>query len=235
MKPIKFESEVREVKQLSPSVKSFLLTIPDQFSFEPGQFVTLFVNIGNTIERRSYSIASSVGQKGFIEVCVDSVEHGRVSPHVHAFQKGQKVTVQGPLGVFILKPDAKEKENVFIATGTGITPFVSMIPYLLEQTKKKVILLAGYKHEDEILYDDIFRSLTKKYNNFEYHTIISRPKNSTYIRETGYVQALLEKRVPVDFAGDFYLCGLFNMIKDVGKLLVERKINKERIIFERYD
>ncbi len=235
IKPIKFESEILDIKSLTPTVKSFVLSVPDEFSFEPGQFVTIFIKTPmGTIERRSYSIANSVHQKGRIELCIDKVENGRVSPLLHDMHIGTKFNAQGPLGVFILEENAKNKDNIFIATGSGITPFVSMIPYLLQQTDKKVILLDGYKHENEVLYKNVFDSLKKKYKNFEHHTIISRPSEN-HKGNTGRVQQLIEKHVPSDFSGDFYLCGLFEMIKDVGQLLAKRNVVSKRIIFERYD
>jgi ferredoxin-NADP reductase len=234
MSVLKFQSEIVKIMQLSPTVKSFDLSVPPEFTFEPGQFVTIIVaHHDGKKERRSYSIASVKGNA--IEICINKVENGRISPLFHDFKIGQKLTIQGPLGVFVLKKEADEKDNVFIATGTGITPFVPMITALLEKTKKKVILLAGYKHEDEVLYDDIFRGLQSGYRNFEYHVIISRPKNPVYRGDKGRVQFLIEKYVSHKFLGDFYLCGLFEMIKDVGQLLVQKGTTKERIIFERYD
>ena len=233
IKPIKFDSEVLDIKSIASDVKIFRFLAPDEFLFEPGQFVTLIVNVNGTFERRSYSISNH--GKGFIETCVDKVENGRVSPYLHALKKKEKLTIQGPLGVFVLKKDAIEKENCFVATGTGITPFVAMIPYLLSKTKKKVFLLAGFKHEDEVLYDEFFRGLKSKYSNFDYHFIISRPKRDDYKGSIGRVQQLIEEHITLNFSGDFYLCGLFKMIKDVGQLLTQRNINKERIVFERYD
>ncbi len=232
IRPVKFESEILDIRAIAPDVKIFRFSTPDEFIFEPGQFVTLIVNVNGSFERRSYSISND--GKGFIESCIDKVDNGRVSPILHESKKGNKLTIQGPLGVFVLKKDSFDKENVFIATGTGITPFVSMIPHLLSKTDKKVILLAGYKHEDEILYNDFFSNLKNKYNNFEYHSTISRPKGN-HEGNTGRVQQLIEKYISKDFKGDFYLCGLFDMIKDVGQLLTSKGITKERIIFERYD
>lgn len=227
-KVMKFESEVLESKQVSPGVMIFRFSKPIDFSFEPGQYVSVIISINGAIERRSYSISGMTDE--YIETAVDKVEHGRVSPWIHELKKGDKVTIQGPLGVFVLKNDAVEKENVFIATGTGITPFISMISALLSKTKKKVMLLAGYRHEEDVLFAEELKAL-QKYPNFSYHVILSQPNHG----EKGYVQDLLEKYVSDDFSGDFYLCGLFNMIKDVGQLLTKKNIPKERIIFERYD
>jgi ferredoxin-NADP reductase len=233
IKPIKFESEVIEVSSLTPTVKSIFLSVPSEFIFEPGQYVNIIVTMPDGhIERRSYSIASA--SKGVVEICVDKVENGRVSPMLHELKKGHRIQVQGPLGVFVLKNNSKEKDNIFVAVGTGITPFVAMIPYLLQQTKKKVILIDGYRHENEVLYKDVFSLLEKKHLNFKHYTVISKPSES-HKGDKGHVQQLIEKHIPHDFEGDFYLCGLFNMIKEVGMLLTGRKVNKDRIIFERYD
>ena len=57
-KVLKFETEVLEVKQVTPNVKILRLSAPGEFSFEPGQFVTLLVNADGSIQRRSYSISS---------------------------------------------------------------------------------------------------------------------------------------------------------------------------------
>jgi len=101
--------------------------------------------------------------------------------------------------------------------------FRSMIPVILE-AGKNVTLLAGYR--EDILYDSEFRALSEKYPNFQYYTILSS--------EGGYVQDLLDK-VPEDFSGDYFICGLIKMIKDIGKKLSENGVEGSRIKFERYD
>ena len=223
MKPIRFEAEVLEIKNLSATVKSFRLTAPDEFDYEPGQFVTVLIRDS---ERRSYSITGC--EKGWFEIALNKVPNGVGSTHFHSLKVGDNVKLIGPLGTFMLKDDTQSA--VFVSTGTGITPYVCMIPKLLQKTDKKVYLIAGFKTEDEILYRDFFTHLQEKYPHFEYHTITSREGKQ------GRVQDLLKKLIPEDFEGDYYLCGLWEMIKDVGQILSsERKVLKERIIFERYD
>jgi len=232
MRPIKFESEVTDVRQISPEVRSLKFSIPKEFEFNAGQFVSVIVDMNGEEQRRPYSVCSK--DENSIEICLDLIKNGRVSPHIYNMKKGDKATIQGPMGTFLLKDNANEKENIFISTGTGIAPFVSMIKSLLEKTDKKVTLLAGYKFEKNILYDDYFKKLKEKHPNFEYRIAVSRDED--FRGDKGRVQILLEKYVPSEFSGDFYLCGIFNMIKDTGIILTtERKVLKDRIIFERYD
>ena len=233
LKITKFESEILEVNQETPSVKTIRFSVPEEFEFNPGQFVAFILDTDGKEERRFYSIAKH--GKGYIEAAINKVKNGRVSPIIHNWKKEDKVKIHGPLGMFVLKKDAFEKENIFIATGTGVAPFAAMIPKLLSGTDKKVILLAGYKHENEIIYDKFFSDLNKNNKNFEYHAVISRPENPQYKGSIGRVQSLIENHLPHNFAGDVYLCGLYEMIKDVEQMLIQKGIAKERIIFERYD
>ncbi|MEK6886355.1 MAG: FAD-dependent oxidoreductase [Nanoarchaeota archaeon] len=233
IKPIRFVSEVINVLNITPEAKIFRFSVPKEFLFEPGQFITLLIDINETVERRSYSIAEH--GDGFIELCINKVKNGKVSTFLHELKNGHKLTAQGPLGLFTIKNNSEKKENVFIATGTGIAPFVSMIPSLLKKINKKVILLSGHKYEDEILYDSFFRELQKKYKNFEYHTIVSRPRSEKFDGEKGRVQILIEKHIQPNFAGNVYLCGLSDMINDVEQILLSKGIKKENIIFEKYN
>ncbi|HME87049.1 MAG TPA: FAD-dependent oxidoreductase [Candidatus Nanoarchaeia archaeon] len=227
----KISSPVSEIIEETPTVRSFLFPMPPEFSFEPGQYVNILAEIDGKITRRSYSIARKVDHA--IEITLNLVQNGLMSKHLHSMKLGDIVQITGPLGVFVLKKDSAQKDNTFIATGTGVTPFVAMIEKLLSETRKNVTLFAGYKHEEEILFDDFFKELQKKHKNFNYHVAVSR---DTDFKGEKHVQELMEKYLPSDFSGDVYLCGLFDMIKDVGlKLTKEWKLPKEKIIFERYD
>ncbi len=228
----KFEAKILSIEQVTPTVKTLRITAPVGFTYEPGQYLSLIVDVCGKPERRSYSIVQ--GGEEWVEICLSEVENGRVSPVLHSMKVDSKLTAQGPLGVFVLKPNAHEKENIFVATGTGVVPFVPMIRTLLQKTEENITLFVGYKNQTELLYDSVFKELEREYENFEYCIVLSR--DDTYNGEKGHVQNLLEKYIPKDFEGDFYICGLFDMIKDVGQMLTKDwKASKERIIFERYD
>jgi len=72
------------------------------------------------------------------------------------------------------------------------------------------------------------------HENFEYHNILSRPINKDY-PFIGHVQDFLEKIVPKDFKGDFYICGLKEMVEGVKEKLLKMGISRDQIFFERYD
>jgi len=228
-----WESEIEEVKQLTPTCKHIRLTLPEGKVFIPGQFVSvIFEHEGKTL-RRPYSIASSPKLKESIE-CIIKIVEGPGSQMIESWKPGDKANLIGPMGPFTLKD--LDRTLCFISTGTGIGPFRSMINDLLENGHEgKIILIAGYRSEEDVLYTDEFMELAKNHNNFEYQETLSQPINPSYKGEKGYVQEIVERNIPKDFKGDFYLCGLFKMIKETATLLAARNMPQNNIYFERYD
>ena len=169
MKPIKFQSELLQVIDLTPTVKHFKFSCPKDFSFIPGQFLTAILSNGQLTIRRSYSLASST-DKDYIELCIKKVDKGPATNILFNLNTGDKIDFMGPLGMFVVKN--KDKKIVLISTGTGIGPFRSIIH---DNPNSKIMLLTGYRSEDEVLYDDELNKLRN--NHFEYHYCISQPIN----------------------------------------------------------
>ncbi|MBS3106200.1 hypothetical protein J4419_00880 [Candidatus Woesearchaeota archaeon] len=185
-----------------------------------------------------------------IQTLTPSVKHYTLlAPSEFSFKPGQFVvlSVPNPSGKLVKRsysvasaPKTGEaftikderKPIVLVGTGTGVAPFRSMVADVLSRGfGKKILLLCGYRFEDEILYDREFSHLAKLHGNFDYHPVVSRPRPG-YKGEIGRVQQLIEAHAK-DMNADFYLCGLTEMIEDVKKLLEAK--GAKRIFFERYD
>ena len=228
-----FNSEILEIKNLDGNVKILKLSVPENFSFRAGQYVSISIPFQGKKLRRPYSIASAPGKKGFIELCIKIVD-GVASNYVKTLFEGDKIELFGPAGKFIIFGDSLQRDIVFVAVGTGITPFVSMIPDLLEKKfKNKIILIKGFRHEENILYDEELKNLKRKHKNFEFHNILSQPKTSNF-KNKGYVQDFLGKFIPKENS-DIYICGLSPMINSVKEKAIELGIPNNRIFFEKYD
>lgn len=229
-----FNSKVLEIKNLPGEVKILQLSVPDNFSFRAGQYVSISVPIDGKKLRRPYSIASSPSKKKSIELCIKIV-NGLASNYVKTLSEGDEIELFGPAGKFILFGDSLQRDIVFVAVGTGITPFISMINQLLETGfKNKIILIKGFRHEENILYDKELEKLKEKHKNFEFHNVLSRPKNLNF-KNKGYVQDFLEKFIPNKKNSDIYICGLSPMINSVKEKALDLKIPENRIFFEKYD
>lgn len=92
--------------------------------FQPGQHVS--VGLAGDLNLREYSIYSA-SQDPWIEIIVKEVESGYVSPRLCALKPGDKVYVEGPFGFFTLDKVKKQAPLLMIASGTGISPFRSMV------------------------------------------------------------------------------------------------------------
>ena len=230
-----FNSRILEIKNLEGNVKILKLSVPEDFSFRAGQYVSISVPLDGKKLRRPYSIASPPKRDGVIELCIKLIENGPASEYVKTLSEGDEIELFGPAGKFIIFRDSLQKDIVFVAVGTGITPFASMIPNLLENGfKNKIILIKGFRHEENILYDNELEILKRKHKNFEFHNILSQPKNSKF-ENKGYVQDFLGKYISNISKSDIYICGLSPMINSVKEKAIEMGVPENRIFFEKYD
>lgn len=226
-KILKFKSKVLNIENLTQNVKHLTLSIPNEFDFYPGQFISIILNFKDRIIKRPYSIASKPN-KNFIDVCIKIVEGGLASPLIDSLKVDEEIELLGPMGDFIVKDHSKD--IILISTGTGIGPFRSMIYNLLENNfKNKITLITGYKYEEDVLYENEFLEIEKKFQNFSYKRILSRSNKE----ENGYVQKLVEKNLNTQ--GHYYICGLKEMVNSVRELLEKLGIPKENVFFEKYD
>ena len=192
--------------------------------FIPGQWIRVFSENGE--KGRAYSIASMPGD--CIEICVKRIENGNMSNYICNLKENDKIQIAGPYGMFTIKN--KETDMVFVATGTGITPFISMISDITSSNfNKKIYVIFGAKTEKDILYKELLEDLHEK-GKINFIPVLSREK---WDMEKGYVQDVLKKK---NFENcDYYICGIGEMVLDCLKILEQKKIPKERIYKERYN
>jgi len=229
-----FSSRVLNTDYLTRNVKSLKLSVPEDFDFKAGQYLSLSVirDDGKKI-RKPLSISNppKAGNK-FIEFCIKIIPDGLASDFVKTLKKGDEVELFGPAGKFIVNDFTKDL--VFIAGGVGIAPFMSIIPDLLDKGfEKRMILLKSVRSEKDNLYNYELERLSEKYFNFKFYNIFSHPIDNELNK--GYIQDFLERYIPKDFKGNFYICGLKNMIDDLKEKLIFRGFKEEQILNEKFD
>jgi ferredoxin-NADP reductase len=224
---------------LTDFTKHLEFEVPEvsQFGFVAGQWLSAQEHKQDGEEiTRAYSIASPPNGSNRFAFCLNRVEEGFMSNFLCDLEPGAEVPFQGPFGNFILRPPMRE--TLFIATGTGIAPFRSMLHWVLaEQSRhqeRHLWLLYGSRTEKDIYYHDEFLKLAQDHTNFHYLPTLSRG-DTNWRGLRGYVQ----EHVP-DIVGDrtdthAYICGLKKMITANRDLLKGLGWDRKSIIFEAYD
>ncbi|MEN6604850.1 MAG: FAD-binding oxidoreductase [Bryobacteraceae bacterium] len=230
----RYHAKLIALRELAPEVRHFVFEVveKDRVDFTPGQFVSVTERIGGRDITRAYSIASPPDGKRF-ELCLNRVVDGLVSPHLFDLRPGDSVRVTEPLGYFV--PRRPLSDSVFIATGTGIAPFRSILHHVLQEgTDRRLTLLFGARYEARLLYHEEFERLASEHPNFQFVPTLSRPDDSWHGR-TGHVQVHLDEVLDGSRDLDVYICGLKAMVNDVRAELKRRGFDRKRIIYEKYD
>jgi ferredoxin-NADP reductase len=229
---------VRSV-DLSPQTKHLEFEVPavSRFGFVAGQWLSFKTNKPDDEEiTRAYSIASPPVENNRFSLCLNRVQDGFMSNFLCDMKKSEEISCQGPFGDFILRPPLRD--TVFIATGTGIAPFRSMLHWLLadpvRHQDKQLWLLFGNRTDKDIYYNQEFRDLAARHANFHYLPTLSRGA-AEWQGLRGYVQ----DHVPGIVAGrtdmHAYICGLDKMIKANRELLKGLGWDRKSILYEKYD
>jgi ferredoxin-NADP reductase len=207
-----------------------------EFGFVPGQWLSLKRTKPDGEElTRAYSIASPPDGERFA-LCLNRVQDGYMSNYLCDLELGAAISAQGPFGNFILRPPLRD--TVFIATGTGIAPYRSMLQWLFADPSrhqdKQFWLLFGSRTERDIYYHDEFLALAADHGNFHYLPTLSRADvNWKGLR--GYVQEHVPEIVKDRIDMHAYICGLDKMVSANRELLRGLAWDRKSILYEKYD
>lgn len=224
---------------VTPRVMKFTFAREDRIPFEytPGQFVTLHLPWQDMVLRRSYSIATPAQQAGrspAIEIAVTEVRGGRATDVLFNLRPGARIEATGPFGRFVLRDDPPSR-YLLVATGTGVSPYRSMLPALAERLAESgysARLLLGVRSLDELLFRVDFEQFADQQPGFVFAPSFSRDRVEGH--HHGYVQQQLA-RMPLDPGNDIvYLCGNPDMIDQAVAHLKAAGLDNPRIRREKY-
>ncbi len=202
--------------------------------FEPGMFIMisgLDAQTGKTYVARAFSVASDPAAQE-MELFVVKV-HDNHTTHFLESKSGDKYLIVGPHGQFRFKPET-DKKVVFIAGGTGLAPFMSMLRYINRlRTGTDVALLYSVKYPDEIIKKDELAGFESSIGAKIVITV-TRPDEGSdaapWDGEKGHVDANMIKRHIADYADRiFYVCGPLGFVKAVSEAISSLGVEKGRI------
>jgi ferredoxin-NADP reductase len=208
-----------------------------RFGFVAGQWLSFKTDMANGEEiTRAYSIASPPGDSNRFALCLNRVQDGYMSNFLCDMKEGDEIRCQGPFGDFILRPPLRD--TIFMATGTGIAPFRSMLHWLLADAsrhqEKQLTLIFGNRTEKDIYYHDEFQRLAAEHSSFHYLPTLSRG-DASWPGLRGYVQEHVSGVVQGRSDMHAYICGLDKMVKANRELLKGLGWDRKAVLYEKYD
>jgi ferredoxin-NADP reductase len=212
--------------------------------FEPGQYMTIGVFVDGRIVQRPYSVASTpsvAGETGY-EFYLRLVNGGTFTPLLWGLPEGHRMRMIGPKGKFLLEPD-DDRVHLFVSSGTGNAPFVSMMRDTLAAGRpRRAIFLNGVSHVRDLGY----RKLVEDWEaSWEYPVTfvptISRPADPSNVGWTGRTGRVESIVAPVfadlGLSPDStvaYLCGNPDMILSAEQTLLELGLPETAVKKELY-
>lgn len=213
---------------LTPDMLELRLHKPEGFTFKPGQFIQIQIpdQFGQAV-LRSYSLASHPSAD-YLALCVKIVPGGKGSTYFSQMSEGQQLSFRGPEGRFVVLPE-HSPTKVFVATGAGIAPIMSMLEdEIAKPSNERLHLLFGLRHDHDVFWTEHFERFSSISKVFTYRLSLSQP-SATWTGDRGRVTDHVSD---VPKTGNWYLCGSLPMVKDMRTILAQAGLPMKQIHFE---
>lgn len=253
----RFLVRIDEVPDVPPVPGAIPRRATDPLAARPGQYVTIGIEADGQLVQRPYSPASVDPVARTVELYVRRVPLLRFTGLLWRLPAGHRLRVTGPRGLFLLD-EADSRDHLFVASGTGIAPFVTMVRSLATRLAiptpasrlATAVVLHGVSHARELGYRDWFERMatgspvepaTGTSLGLSYVPSISRPAdpaNAGWSGSVGRVEAIVGPAFErLGLAPDHtvaYLCGNPDMIEAASATLAALGLPPEAIRSEHY-
>ena len=218
--------EVRAIVEETPRVKSFRIALPMWMPHLPGQHYDVRLTAPDGYRaQRSYSVASSPLDEGEIELTIDRLEDGEVSPYFHDMVVvGDQVEVRGPFTSYFVWRG--ESPVLLVGGGSGVVPLMAMLRHKRRAMPDvRMSLVYSVRHADDVIYrdelgDDAFLTFT-------------REPPAGWSRHTGHIDAALIAEVGIE-RGSAFVCGSNGFVESASSLLLDAGFEPGEIRTERF-
>lgn len=226
-----YSGKIAEVNLISNSTIGLSIDLdnPQSLHFLPGQYINL--KLPDSEETRAYSF-SSKPQSAQAQFVIRNVPNGKMSTYLSQVAKaGDAISFKGAYGSFYLRPIIRP--TLFLAGGTGIAPFLSMLGSLNESgSEHPVRLVFGVTNDEDLVCLEQLNHFQAAHDWFEYRTCVVA-EQSQHERK-GYVTQHTDKSWLNDGDVDIYLCGPVAMVDAVRRWLDDSGIEPQSFQFEKF-
>jgi glycine betaine catabolism B len=231
-----FETEVIDVIDRAPGVKSFRFNSADDLVFKPGQFFFISIMIDSQERTKHFSFSNSPTEKGYIEF-TKRLTASEFSNALNILKPGDWAKIKAPMGNFTYEPGLKKA--AFLSGGIGITPIRSMCKFISDKgISSDIVLLYGNNTEADIIFRQDLDEMAE--NNKHLKIVYTLSDISSVGKHwkgrTGFIDKLMiAEEIPDYSERDFYICGPPAMVSSLAGLLErDLKVNNSNIIIENF-
>ncbi|WP_095083083.1 ferredoxin reductase [Mesorhizobium sophorae] len=228
------------IEKRTPRVTSFFFQLSRPFAYRAGQHVDVRLTAPDGYQaRRSYSIASAPGDGGVIELAIEKLDDGEVSPFFHDVAAiGDEVELRGPLGGHFIWPDVDGGPVLLVGGGSGVVPLMAMVRHRARRNSSvPVALVFSARVWDEVIFRDELVALDDRKDGFDLILTLTREaarRPADYSRRVDVammVQSMAHLPGPPDIA---FVCGSNAFVSAAAQALIDAGVAAEIIRTERY-
>jgi ferredoxin-NADP reductase len=217
---------VSSIKPETPRVKSFRIRLPMWMPHLPGQHYDVRLTAPDGYRaQRSYSIASSPLDEGEIELTIDRLEDGEVSPYFHdVVVEGDEVEVRGPFTSYFVWRG--EKPVLLIGGGSGVVPLMAMLRHRRRTMPELTMrLVYSVRNADDVIYRD-------ELGDDALLTFTREPPEG-WSGHRGRIDPELIAEAAID-DGIAFVCGSNGFVETASQLLLDAGYEAQRVRTERF-
>jgi ferredoxin-NADP reductase len=219
------------------TARTIALQVPEWQGHVAGQRVDLRVTAADGYSAvREYSIASAPGANGRIELSVERLPNGEVSPYLtRDLAIGDLVELRGPIGGWFVWHKEQAEPILLVAGGSGIVPLISMIrARVATRSAAPFRLLYSVRNPDNVWYRDELQTLSA--DNIGVTLVYTRTAPLNWPRPPGRIDAALlaEAAWSSTLSPTCYVCGPVSFVEHVAELLTTSGHQPDRIRTERF-
>ena len=202
--------ELTAIRRDTHDTKTFCFALPDDATLDllPGDHLYVHATIGGKQVKRPYTPSSMPGATGSFDLTVKRYETGVMSRYLHDRQTGDSVLMSGPNsgGHWV---DGMAKQVGLVAGGSGITPMIAIIRWILAKSLPvELFLLYANKTEADIIFREEWAEDVREHSSFHCCHVLSQPP-SGWSQGTGRItEAMLREQLPPPGPDSvIFLCG----------------------------
>jgi ferredoxin-NADP reductase len=232
-------AKVTAIHPETPQTKSFTLALPKWMAHQPGQHydVRLTAPDGYQTER-SYSVASEPERLGEIDLTVERISDGEVSPYLHdVVMVGDQIEVRGPVGGYFVWNVALGGPLMLIGGGSGVVPLMAMLRHRSAQHSTiPTRLLYSSRTLDDVIYKSELESRARADGQLEVAFTLTRQAPAGWIGYRRRIDDAMLREVIEALGGTVhtYVCGPTLLVEAVANALVQMGMAPHHIRTERF-